>query len=369
MADKMNTAEASALLLAQVDKPYVWGANGPDKFDCSGMFYWWSNATGNARSDTTAQGLYNLSVATNSPRLGDLAFLYSGGYISHVGIMLDSDTVIEARGRAYGVDKTPLSSFKNRSGYVWKGTRRMSTFALSASPVATVGTNFRAAGLNCLDPNIHQGTPVKLWPLTASRIAALVKVTRQARADFYGLTEAPEDTRDEIRAGMTGGADEWLVWEHSTQAIMFPKSRYINDGKKYPVDFEGKWGGVVAALTNRKTGHKFVVGAYHLPPNSLTSDATQQKYLAKFIAEMERHDGTRILIGDGMDTAAWASGWDDSRIEAKASSTRNMFTYGTSYPDKIMAPKSTVEWRGYNVLGAGVGSDHDLIVAAGTVQK
>ena len=144
----MNTADATTLLLAQVGKPYVWGANGPKSFDCSGMEFWWANATGNVRADTTAQGLYNRTVPVDTPKLGDMAFLYSGGRITHVGIMLNSDTVIEARGHAYGVVKTALSTFKKRSGYVWKGVRRDPKFALEAAPSPVTndaGVRFRVA--------------------------------------------------------------------------------------------------------------------------------------------------------------------------------------------------------------------------------
>jgi len=142
----MNTVEAEKLLLAQVGKPYVWGANGPDKFDCSGMVYWWYGATGNVRSDTTANGLYHRTQPVDDPKLGDLAFLYSGGYISHVGIMLDADTVIEARGRAYGVRKTPLSVFKVRQGYYFRGVRRDPDFHLDAASVTPPATvKFRVA--------------------------------------------------------------------------------------------------------------------------------------------------------------------------------------------------------------------------------
>ena len=112
------------VLKAQLGKPYVWGANGPKSFDCSGLYYWISNQLGFKRADTTAAGLYSSTKErVGAPQTGDLVFLHSSGYVSHVGIMYDSKTVIEARGRAWGVVKTKLSDFKRRGGYTYKGVR------------------------------------------------------------------------------------------------------------------------------------------------------------------------------------------------------------------------------------------------------
>ena len=136
----MKVSEAVALLKSKIGCPYVWGANGPDKFDCSGLRYWWSNATGNKRSDTTAAGFYDSSnpVPAGQYKVGDMAFLYSSGYVSHMSILIDADTVIEARGRAYGVVQTKLKDFLSRPGYKSRGVRRDPHFVLEDDPITPV---------------------------------------------------------------------------------------------------------------------------------------------------------------------------------------------------------------------------------------
>lgn len=193
----MDAQQAVALLLSKVRKPYIWGANGPNKFDCSGLVYWWYNATGNKRSDTTAQGLYNRTKPIpGNPKLGDLVFLHSSGFISHVGIMINSGWLIEARGRAWGVRKTRLSTFRKRGGYTYAGIRRDPKFKLVAhegTPVFTVGTcNARYAGLD---------TGKFIWKLRRARLGNLLTHTGANVYAFQELTEAMQKQLAEYMPG------------------------------------------------------------------------------------------------------------------------------------------------------------------------
>lgn len=375
-----TAAAYAALADAQVGKPYVLGANGPTRFDCSGLVIWLNNQTGAfPMGDDTAAGLYNRTKAvTGSPAVGDLVFLRNNparsNGIGHVAVLTQKLSngdwrIIEARGRAYGVVRTTLSYWKTRKYFT--GVRRLPAFKLASSttppPAPGKSIKIRVAGLNCLDPNIRQGDPVKLHPLTEDRKKALIKVTRSAHGDFYGLTEAPSKTRYALRDGMPGGRARWKVWERGAQAIMFDADRWAYTSSQ-PVDLHGYHGGVIATFTERATGIKVTVGVYHLPPNTLVHQDAQRGMLAEFLTEMRKRPGARIIIGDGMDDSGWAAGWDDVRVKAAASSTRNTPTYkGKSITDRAHSDSRTpIVWRGYNVLSAGVGSDHDLIVAAGT---
>lgn len=376
-----TAAAYAAWFDAQVGKPYILGSNGPSSFDCSSLVLAGDRASGAwVQGDMTAASIYNHTKAvTGSPAVGDLVFLRNNparsNGIGHIAVLTQKLSngdwrIIEARGHLYGVVRTTLSYWKTRRYFT--GVRRIPEFKLATStplptPTPSQSVKIRVAGLNCLDPNIRQGDPVKLHPLTTDRKAALVKATRQAHADFYGLTEAPEATRFVLRDGQSGGRSRFKVFERGAQAIMFDSGRWAYTDST-PVNFTAYHGGVVATFTERSTGQKVTVGAYHLPPNSLTSESQQRAHMAKFLAEMRKHPGPRIIIGDGMDSSDWATGWIDARIRAAASSTRTTSTYkGRSITDRInsdgLAP---VVWRGYNVLSAGDGSDHDLIVAAGT---
>lgn len=88
------TDETFAAILKEAEKyvgyPYVWGGSSPStSFDCSGFVSYVYNQCGWDFGRLGAQGLYNISARTSSPKPGDLVF-FTGTYdtpgISHVGI-------------------------------------------------------------------------------------------------------------------------------------------------------------------------------------------------------------------------------------------------------------------------------------------
>jgi murein DD-endopeptidase len=79
------------LCRAQLGKPYVWGAKGPDAFDCSGLVTWALKECGGPdwRAFHNAQRLWDVLDVTHSPRAGDLAFYgKSPERVSHVTVCL-----------------------------------------------------------------------------------------------------------------------------------------------------------------------------------------------------------------------------------------------------------------------------------------
>ena len=216
----------------------------------------------------------------------------------------------------------------------------------------------KVATLNCLDPGIRQGKPPKLHPFTEDRKRDLVKVAVRADADFICATECPQIISEAILAALPG----YKVWEAGSQRIIFNAAEW--DYSERPKT--GKWGYhgfVVATFTHRKTGRKFTIGVYHLPPNSTTPEATQRKHLATFLAEMRRHPGIRIIGGDGMDSASWATGWKDVRLAGQWED-RNKPTYqGRAITDRILVDAQTpVEVLSYDTLSGGKGTDHALVL-------
>ena len=86
--------ETFAAILKEAEEyvgyPYVWGGSSPNtSFDCSGFVSYVYNQCGWDFGRLGAQGLYNISARTSSPKPGDLVF-FTGTYdtpgISHVGI-------------------------------------------------------------------------------------------------------------------------------------------------------------------------------------------------------------------------------------------------------------------------------------------
>ena len=105
--------KAVMIALQQVGKRYVWGATGPDSFDCSGlMLYSFSKAgySGLPRT-STSQGHASTPVKWSDIQPGDL--IWRPG---HVGMYVGKGVVVHAANPSRGVVTAPLSWFVN-SGF------------------------------------------------------------------------------------------------------------------------------------------------------------------------------------------------------------------------------------------------------------
>jgi len=81
--------------LAQMGDPYVWGADGPDSFDCSGLtMYAWGKAGVSLSHSSKAQAGEGRRVSKSDLMPGDLVFYYSP--ISHVAIYLGNGRIVHA---------------------------------------------------------------------------------------------------------------------------------------------------------------------------------------------------------------------------------------------------------------------------------
>ncbi|MEU6277996.1 NlpC/P60 family protein [Streptomyces populi] len=90
-----KAAEALAFARAQIGKPYVWGATGPDSYDCSGLTQAaWKAAGVSLPRVTYDQVNAGTTVPLSDARPGDLVFFY--GDISHVGLYIGDGMMIHA---------------------------------------------------------------------------------------------------------------------------------------------------------------------------------------------------------------------------------------------------------------------------------
>lgn len=81
--------------MAQVGEPYVWGGNGPDSWDCSGLTKAaWAQAGVSISRSSTAQINDGTRVASDQLQPGDLVFYYSP--ISHVGVYIGDGKMVHA---------------------------------------------------------------------------------------------------------------------------------------------------------------------------------------------------------------------------------------------------------------------------------
>lgn len=87
----------------QLGKPYVWSAEGPDSFDCSGLVYYCLKQSGHSVSRRSAKGFsqtgsWTLISSMSELRAGDLVFFKSDSKdsVNHTGICISSSVMIHA---------------------------------------------------------------------------------------------------------------------------------------------------------------------------------------------------------------------------------------------------------------------------------
>jgi cell wall-associated NlpC family hydrolase len=82
--------------LAQVGDPYVWGASGPNGFDCSGLTQFAYAAAGVPLPHSSrAQAGMGVAVSRGELQPGDIVYFYSP--VSHVGIYIGNGQMVHAR--------------------------------------------------------------------------------------------------------------------------------------------------------------------------------------------------------------------------------------------------------------------------------
>ncbi|MGW2430116.1 NlpC/P60 family protein [Streptomyces sp. NPDC001640] len=108
-AQAPNTRAAAALSYAygKLGSPYVWGATGPNAFDCSGLVQAAYRSAGVSLPRTTyAQIGAGHRVSRSELLPGDLVFFYSG--VSHVGIYVGNGQMIHAPNPSAPVRLAPI---------------------------------------------------------------------------------------------------------------------------------------------------------------------------------------------------------------------------------------------------------------------
>lgn len=101
VSGKLDGGGAEGGLLGAVEKygkgkPYVWGASGPDAFDCSGLvMYALQKAFGKSFPHYSG-AQYNATTPVSNPQPGDLVFFGAGG-ANHVGIYAGGDNYYSAQ--------------------------------------------------------------------------------------------------------------------------------------------------------------------------------------------------------------------------------------------------------------------------------
>ncbi|KIX78116.1 hypothetical protein SF12_10460, partial [Streptomyces sp. MBRL 601] len=107
-APNPRAAQAIAFARTAIGKPYVWGATGPNAFDCSGLTQAAWRAAGVSLPRTTyTQINAGQRVSRSQLAPGDLVFFYSS--ISHVGLYIGNGQMIHAPNPNAPVRVAPIS--------------------------------------------------------------------------------------------------------------------------------------------------------------------------------------------------------------------------------------------------------------------
>ncbi|ORI13353.1 C40 family peptidase [Rhodococcus sp. 1168] len=96
--------------LTQIGKPYVWGATGPDGFDCSGLVVWAYTQVGKTLPRSSqAQAAGGTPVDQKSLQPGDVVLFYPDA--SHVGLYAGNGNVLHASTFGVPVKVQSMASF------------------------------------------------------------------------------------------------------------------------------------------------------------------------------------------------------------------------------------------------------------------
>ena len=115
---------AADVAMDQLGDMYLWGAEGPDRFDCSGlMMYAYGKVGVSLPHSSRAQYGYGKSVSTSELQVGDLLFFGdSASSIHHVGMYIGGGQMVQALKSGTPVQ---TGSFPRSAGDDFLGAKRI----------------------------------------------------------------------------------------------------------------------------------------------------------------------------------------------------------------------------------------------------
>ncbi|MGO0906227.1 XkdQ/YqbQ family protein [Clostridioides difficile] len=110
VSDKAKTVISEAK--KHLGKPYKWGGNGPNSFDCSGlMVYCFKKVSINLPRTSSQQSTVGKKIEKKNLQAGDLVFFHNP--VSHVGLYIGNGEFIEAPGKGKEIRLSKLNNRKD----------------------------------------------------------------------------------------------------------------------------------------------------------------------------------------------------------------------------------------------------------------
>jgi cell wall-associated NlpC family hydrolase len=111
--EKVLRDRIAAIAKSKVGNRYVWGADGPNAFDCSGLVvYSYRRATGRTLPRTSSAQMRSIQhVRKRDRRVGDLVFMHGGG---HVALYIGKNRIVHASNPSRGIRYDRLSGWYGR---------------------------------------------------------------------------------------------------------------------------------------------------------------------------------------------------------------------------------------------------------------
>lgn len=102
--------------ISKIGCRYVYGAAGPNTFDCSGLSQWCHKQVG-ISIPRTASAQAGAGKAVSSPAAGDVVWFNFGSGVAHVGVMVNGREMVHAPNSSKPVQRVSVAS-----GY-WAGVK------------------------------------------------------------------------------------------------------------------------------------------------------------------------------------------------------------------------------------------------------
>jgi hypothetical protein len=167
----LTQAEFRTLCQGEIGKPYIWGAEGPAAYDCSGLAQWaLAKLQLDPPGDQTAEGLYRWFLKRGAAidladcALGDLVFFGGASAVTHVGLGWGDAQMFEAGGGDRSCTTVEVARAKGAEVRLRPVTRRRDRVAIlrpralawredPSRAMAAAGAGFGA----------YEGTPATRW--------------------------------------------------------------------------------------------------------------------------------------------------------------------------------------------------------------